>query len=47
MSPSESDRGEVGRANRIHLNEDWLATIVGLTLLLLVLAGVIPQGLVP
>lgn len=29
------------------LNEDWAATIVGLVLLVLVLAGVIPGWLVP
>ena len=29
------------------LNEDWLAVIVGLTLLALVLAGVIPGSLIP
>ncbi|WP_280985243.1 hypothetical protein [Gordonia araii] len=29
------------------LNEDWLATIVGLTILALVLVGAIPGGLVP
>ncbi len=29
------------------LDEDWIATITGLVLLLLVLVGVIPTGLVP
>ncbi|WNG88019.1 hypothetical protein C6A87_001715 [Mycobacterium sp. ITM-2016-00317] len=29
------------------LNEDWLAVIVGLTLLALVLVGVIPGSLIP
>jgi hypothetical protein len=29
------------------INEDWAATIVGLALLLLVITGVIPAGLVP
>jgi hypothetical protein len=29
------------------LNEDWAATIVGLVLLVLVLAGMIPGWLVP
>ncbi|WP_281032397.1 hypothetical protein [Nocardia higoensis] len=28
-------------------NEDWLAAVVGLTLLALVLLGVIPEWLVP
>ncbi len=29
------------------LSEDWAATVIGLALLLLSLAGVIPVGLVP
>ncbi|MEV5408888.1 hypothetical protein AB0K60_08620 [Thermopolyspora sp. NPDC052614] len=29
------------------INEDWAATILGLVLLLLVITGVIPVGLVP
>jgi hypothetical protein len=37
----------VERAGRTALNEDWLATGVGLLLIVLVLAGVIPTGLVP
>ncbi|WP_269821857.1 hypothetical protein [Nocardia asteroides] len=32
---------------RFPLNEDWLATIVGLVLLVLILAGVVPGWLVP
>ncbi|MGE2733374.1 hypothetical protein [Mycolicibacterium vaccae] len=32
---------------RRRLNEDWLAVIVGLTLLALVLVGAIPGSLVP
>lgn len=31
----------------VQLNEDWLATIVGLALLALVLVGAIPGWLVP
>ena len=34
-------------STRFVLNEDWAATIVGLALLVLVLAGVIPGWLVP
>jgi hypothetical protein len=34
-------------ARRTHLSEDWLATIVGLTLLALVLAGVLGADVVP
>jgi hypothetical protein len=29
------------------MNEDWLAVIVGLTLLVLVLVGAIPGSLIP
>jgi hypothetical protein len=43
---STSD-GEVERTRRIAFNEDWAATAVGLVLLVLVLTGVIPEGLVP
>lgn len=34
-------------AGKFSVNEDWLAVIVGLSLLALVLLGVIPQGLIP
>ncbi|GAB4056590.1 hypothetical protein [Catellatospora paridis] len=43
--PAESPT--VARAQRAALNEDWLATAVGLLLVALVLVGVIPTGLVP
>ncbi|WP_279339498.1 hypothetical protein [Sphaerisporangium perillae] len=33
--------------SRTALNEDWAATIVGLVLLVLIITGVIPTGLVP
>ncbi|GAA0999159.1 hypothetical protein GCM10009555_099800 [Acrocarpospora macrocephala] len=33
--------------SRTAFNEDWAATILGLVLLVLVLTGVIPTGLVP
>ena len=29
------------------VNEDWAATIVGLAILLVVLLGLVPKGLVP
>ncbi|MBK1787493.1 hypothetical protein [Prauserella cavernicola] len=35
------------RSRRWRINEDWAATVVGLMLLALVLAGVVPEGLVP
>ncbi len=34
-------------APRWRVNEDWAATVVGLVLLLLVLAGVITKGMIP
>ncbi len=39
--------GGVAAAGRRSVNEDWAATILGLALLLLTLAGVIGKGLVP
>lgn len=36
-----------GTESRIAISEDWAATILGLVLLILVLTGVIPTGLVP
>jgi hypothetical protein len=44
-SPATSASPESAR--RTHLSEDWLATIVGLTLLALVLAGVLGADVVP
>lgn len=37
----------VAAANRRAISEDWLATLVGLVLVALVLAGVITDGLIP
>jgi hypothetical protein len=37
----------VEQARRRLVTEDWLATIVGLTLIALVFAGVITKGMVP
>ncbi|MFI7417268.1 hypothetical protein [Nonomuraea sp. NPDC049684] len=42
-----TDESPTGRESRVAINEDWAATAVGLVLLVLVLAGVIPVGLVP
>jgi hypothetical protein len=42
-APTGQERGP----SRPSFNEDWAATIVGLVLLLLVLAGVITKGMVP
>ncbi len=41
------DRDDAPDAGRALINEDWAATIVGLVLLALVLAGVIRTGMVP
>jgi hypothetical protein len=32
---------------KFSINEDWLATVVGLVLLALVLTGVVPVGVIP
>ena len=37
----------VEKAGRLAISEDWAATIVGLVLLILVLAGVITKAMVP
>lgn len=42
-----SDPPTVAAANRRAISEDWLATLVGLVLVALVLAGVITDGLIP
>lgn len=39
--------GGVAAAGRRLISEDWVATILGLVLLALVLAGVIGKGMVP
>ena len=35
------------QAGKFSVNEDWLATAVGLVLLALVLVGAIPVGVIP
>jgi hypothetical protein len=50
VQPTPVDTAEappIETASRRSINEDWLATIVGLVLLALVLAGVIVKGFVP
>ncbi len=39
--------GGVAAAGRRAINEDWAATVLGLVLVILALAGVIGKGLVP
>ncbi len=45
--PEPAPTGQERDPSRPSFNEDWAATIVGLVLLLLVLAGVITKGMVP
>jgi hypothetical protein len=45
-APDATSTG-VARAGQLSINEDWAATVVGLALIALTLAGVIPTGLVP
>jgi hypothetical protein len=42
-----ADPPSVAVATRRAISEDWVATIVGLLLVALVLAGVITDGLIP
>lgn len=37
----------VDAVRRVHVSEDWLATVVGLTVVAVGLLGLIPEGLVP
>ncbi|NUO60325.1 MAG: hypothetical protein HOV71_26505 [Hamadaea sp.] len=46
-TPSAETSPEVVQATRLAFSEDWAATVVGLVLLVLVLTGVVTQGLVP
>lgn len=46
-TPAETAAPPIEAVSRRSINEDWLATIVGLVLIALVLAGVIGKGLVP
>ncbi len=43
----EEAQPDVPAATRRLINEDWAATIIGLALLLLVLAGAITKAMVP
>lgn len=46
-SPRPDRDPAVDDARRFHLSEDWLATIVGLTLVVLTAAGVVTEGWLP
>jgi len=49
-SPAPEPAGsspQVRRVQLVHLSEDWLATVVGLVLLVLVLTGVVTDAVVP
>ncbi|MFF3064662.1 hypothetical protein ACFVQ3_08895 [Oerskovia sp. NPDC057915] len=37
----------VDAVRRVHVSEDWLATVVGLAIVAVGLLGLIPEGLVP
>ncbi|MFF2620186.1 hypothetical protein [Oerskovia jenensis] len=37
----------VETVRRVHVSEDWLATVVGLAIVAVGLLGLIPEGLVP
>lgn len=41
------DPPTVAAANRRAISEDWAATLVGLVLIALVLAGILTDGLIP
>ena len=45
--PTTADPPTVAAANRRAISEDWAATLVGLVLIALVLAGIVTDGLVP
>ncbi|MEV4119940.1 hypothetical protein [Micromonospora sp. NPDC049645] len=46
-SDQPSSTAPTAGESRLAFNEDWMATVLGLTLLALVLLGAIPAGLVP
>lgn len=46
-TPDENTPASVDDAGRFALSEDWLATIVGLGIVLLTAAGVITEGWLP
>lgn len=45
--PVTSDEDSPNRDGKFSVNEDWLATVIGLVLLGLVLLGAIPAGVIP
>jgi hypothetical protein len=44
--PGAAPEATVATARRIHLSEDWAATVVGLALVALGLLSLLPEGLV-
>ena len=42
-----ADPPTVATANRRAISEDWAATLVGLVIIALVLAGILTDGLIP
>ena len=45
--PDQPDQPAAPAPSRPFITEDWLATILGLSIVVLVLAGVITKGMVP
>lgn len=45
--PSTAAPPSVAAATRRAISEDWAATVVGLVILALVLAGILTDGLIP
>lgn len=46
-APAPGADSSVQRAKKLQVSEDWIATIVGLGLLFLAMAGVITPDLIP
>jgi hypothetical protein len=46
-SPVAASPVTVEAVRRVHVSEDWLATVVGLSIVAVGLLGLIPEGLVP
>lgn len=42
-----SEATDPREAGKFSISEDWAATILGLTLLVLAFSGIIPEGLIP
>jgi hypothetical protein len=47
MSEERTVPAEAPTPGRFRVNEDWAATLVGLVLVLLAIAGIIGKGIIP